>query len=121
SAALSGSHRITLRTPVTVSWLRDSRIRLWGAVSAGRPVCFSISSPPRCLATNRLCGGAGGLFRRALRNDLVHLAGHVLGAGLGVREDPHLHRPVAERDLDHVAGGDGGRSLGHLAVDEDAA
>src|SRR5699024_5923123 len=108
SAAPSGSHRITRRTPVTVRRLRDSKIRSWGAVSF---VFGSICSPPRSLVIHRLCGGAGGLFRRALRDDLVHLPGHVLGAGLGVRQDPHLDRPVAEGDLNDVAGGDGGRSL----------
>ena len=89
----------------------------------GRPagLFFHWLASPLSFATNRLCGGAGGLFRRALRDDLVHLPGHVLGAGLGVREDPHLDRAVAKGDLDHVPGGDGGAGLGHLAVDEDAA
>ena len=74
---------------------------------------FHRQSPSACI----VCGQAGRLFR----DHLVHLAGNVLGAGLFIREHPHLDGTVAEGDLDDVPGVDGLTGLGHLAVDEDAA
>ena len=68
-----------------------------------------------------LRGVVGRCQHVVLLDDLVHLAGHVLGAGLHVGEDLHLDGPVAEGDLDDVAGLDGLAGLGGLAVDEDAA
>ena len=58
---------------------------------------------------------------RLFRNDLVHLPGHILGAGLHVREHLYLDGPVAEGDLDDVPFFDRLAGLGDLAIDEDAA
>lgn len=66
-------------------------------------------------------GGPGLLCLLALCNDLVHLAGHILGARLHIREHLYLDGPVAEGHLDDVARLDGLTGLGDLAVDEDAA
>ena len=60
-------------------------------------------------------------FGRLPLDHLKHLPRNVLALLLDVGEDTDLDGPVAEGDLDDVAGLDGLAGLGGLAVDEDAA
>ena len=62
-----------------------------------------------------------GDFLLVFYDDLVHLPGHILGAGLRIGEDFDLDGAVAEGHLDDIPRVDGLAGLGHLAVDEDAA